>query len=320
MTNLKLHEDCKALSQAVYDFEKPKIINGWRYLKTFQDDCGFYAEAYEKNGKVILAIRGTDTERGKIEKFKDVLDSDVPMGLTIMPYQTKYAEDAYKKLVQEYGKNNVILTGHSLGGSIDIILGTKYGSETVTFSAYGVKYISGLEQNYTQNITNYGNAADGIFLRNIDSLIGKTMVLNTNGEGESFKHEFEYKPQPLKPHLLESFGDLSKGVEYSGIDISEPAPLFKAGIEYVDYVDNTDYLDKIFDTKNRILYRGEVKLDDLDDELCDLYLDQFFDDDFFPTKQELDERVHNGDVIYVEQYRRSDGTVVSGYYRSYPKN
>ena len=70
-------------------------------------------------------------------------------------------------IVRKYGKENVILTGHSLGGSEAQILGAKYGVETVTFAAYGTKYLSGMEINYTDNITNYGNAQDGVYVMNI---------------------------------------------------------------------------------------------------------------------------------------------------------
>lgn len=39
-----------------------------------------------------------------------------------------------------------------------------------------------------------------------------------------------------------------------------------------------------------------------------------------PTKAELDKRVRIGELIYVNEYVRSDGTKVSGYYRAYPRD
>ena len=44
-----------------------------------------------------------------------------------------------------------------------------------------------------------------------------------------------------------------------------------------------------------------------------------FSQDRFPTKEELDKRTWIGELIYVEDYTRSDGTKVSGYYRAYPR-
>lgn len=85
------------------------------------------------------------------EGLKDVYN-DTKMGLLYLPTQMKSAENAYIDLIQKYGKENIITTGHSLGGSESVILGTKYGGETVTFGAYGVNNVTGLEKNYTENI------------------------------------------------------------------------------------------------------------------------------------------------------------------------
>jgi len=38
-----------------------------------------------------------------------------------------------------------------------------------------------------------------------------------------------------------------------------------------------------------------------------------------PPKEELDSRVRTGELVYVHDYTRADGTKVSGYYRAYPK-
>ena len=54
-------------------------------------------------------------------------------------------------------------------------------------------------------------------------------------------------------------------------------------------------------------------------ELYDLYLDQLLDDKPMPTKSEVDKRTRIGELIYVDEYTRSDGTKVNGYYRTYPK-
>jgi hypothetical protein len=53
--------------------------------------------------------------------------------------------------------------------------------------------------------------------------------------------------------------------------------------------------------------------------LYDLYIDKITDWKPFPSKKELNKRVRIGELIYVEEYTRSDGTKVSGYYRAYPR-
>lgn len=69
------------------------------------------------------------------------------------------------------------------------------------------------------------------------------------------------------------------------------------------------------------MYRGELSHLDLEKgtPLYDLYIDNIVDRKPMPTKKDLDKRTRIGELIYVEEYTRSDGTMVSGYYRAYPK-
>ena len=84
---------------------------------------------------------------------------------------------------------------------------------------------------------------------------------------------------------------------------------------------DTKFMDTIFNIKNRVFHKNEVSMKDLDDPLLrDVYLDQALEKTPMPTKEALDERVQTGELVYVSEYTRSDGTKVSGYYRSYPKN
>jgi len=317
MTNYNLHNDCKKLSQRIYPNNKHIDTNGWSYKGAFSNHrSGFYSEIYTKGDKAILVFRGTEKIWTK-EGIKDGL-SDINMGLEKLPHQMQDAERAYSETIKKYGKDNVILTGHSLGGSEAQILGAKYGAETVTFAAYGTKTLMGMEINYTDNITNYGNAQDGIFTKNIDGQIGKTIILNSNDPKDGvFKKEYDFhNPFPL--HNLENFGDLSKGIEYKKeVFEDDKTPLFKIRVEYNDSIP-----DEIFDIKNRVLYKDEVNFNNLEENkpLYDLYINQIINNEKIPTKKELDKRTRIGELIYVEEYTRSDGTKVSGYYRAYPKH
>ena len=310
MTDYQIHNDCKNLSKRVYANNKHLDTNGWELKKTIVNkNNGFYSEVYTKNDKAILVIRGTEiTTRDDF--------SAINMGLGYLPWQMKDADKAYIQTVQKYGKENVILTGHSLGGSEAQILGAKYGVETVTFNAYGVKNFNGVEINHTENITNYGNAQDGVFVKNIDNQIGKTMILNTNAKnGDDFDKDYNY--HGINPHFVENLGDLSTAVEYKReIFEDDNAPLFKMGIQYYDY--NPE---EVFNTKNRVLYKGEINHEDLEEgtPLYKLFIQNMIDRKPMPTKKELDKRTKIGELIYVEEYTRSDGTKVSGYYRAYPR-
>ena len=47
----------------------------------------------------------------------------------------------------------------------------------------------------------------------------------------------------------------------------------------------------------------------------DRYMEDFTDGKGLPTIKNLEKRVSNNELIYVESYTKTDGTKVSGYYR-----
>ena len=176
----------------------------------------------------------------------------------------------------------------------------------------------GTSKKFKNNIINYGNAQDAIFIANIDNQIGKTIILNSNIDSNILvKSDQEMEKISVSPHHIRNLGDLSKGIEYKKeIFEDESAPLFKMGIAYNDY--NPE---EVFDISNRVLYHGEIDINKLKKgtPLFDLYIDNIISKKPMPTKKEVDKRVRIGELIYVREYTRSDGTKVSGYYRAYPR-
>ena len=312
----RLHEDCKILTSNVYNSNK-KNVDNWQYSRSWYAQNGFHADVYKKQNNIMLVFRGTDLNNGLVEGAKDMF-ANVQIVMRKFPNQLNHARNLYKYYKQNENNSKIILTGHSLGGSIAQALGAETGAETVTFAAYGIANTHSPSFKYTNNITNYGNSQDPVFVGNIDAQLGKTILLNTNIEANQLTktHQKSYSIN-FNPHYMQNFGDLSNGIEYKKeIFEDDRAPVFKIGAEYNDY--NPD---EIFDTKNRVLYKGEINIDDLEEgtPLYDLYLDNLVDISPMPTKKEVDKRVRIGELIYVKDYTREDGTKVSGYYRAYPK-
>ena len=65
---------------------------------------------------------------------------------------------------------------------------------------------------------------------------------------------------------------------------------------------------------DRVFYRGETKFEELDEVMSDVLIEQIYNAPL-PEKEELNKKVRAGELIYVDNYTRSDGTKVNGYYR-----
>lgn len=79
-------------------------------------------------------------------------------------------------------------------------------------------------------------------------------------------------------------------------------------------------LERIKD-KDKIFYKGEF--DTMDEErqekMLKQYSRQYIENDWkIPEKSELNKKVVSGELIYIENYTKADGTKVHGYYRKRP--
>jgi len=79
------------------------------------------------------------------------------------------AEKAYRNTAKKYGKENVQVTGHSLGGSQAVHVGRKYGVEGTAFEPG-----SGVAGAFRRAREDIGNAASHKLLSGIHKVFGKT--------------------------------------------------------------------------------------------------------------------------------------------------
>lgn len=111
----------KDVNTAVKDTNKQNYPEKLEYLEdTYDEKTGTSATAFrdKDTGEIILSYTGTNTESGWSEGIKDVVKSDIGeigFGLGSTHYEPAY--EFYEKIREKYG-DNIILTGHSLGGNI----------------------------------------------------------------------------------------------------------------------------------------------------------------------------------------------------------
>lgn len=237
MRNLKLDNDLKEMSIYVYNDGKGTIPDGWDIVKVDENKkSGYYAEVYKKGKDIALIYRGTDVDirKGIQETKKDLFDSDIKMFRGLEPDQLKDAQNTYKEIKRTYPSSKVIVSGHSLGGSLAQLVSAETGAKAVTFEAYGTGKI--LEQKgYSQksqkllNITNYGNPKDVIFIINKNYQPGVTYVSDISFDYTNTKTKSDKIKEKLtlyNTHDIKNLGNLECAKEF------EPQKVLKGGITY----------------------------------------------------------------------------------------
>lgn len=86
------------------------------------------------SNKQILAFRGTDLS-SKQNKWKD-LGSDILLALNLKNVSSRFrnAKKSTKRIIDQYGPNNLTLTGFSLGGSQALYANSKFSLPTVVYN------------------------------------------------------------------------------------------------------------------------------------------------------------------------------------------
>lgn len=175
-----LAELCRKMYYNASDFKYFKL------LEVVDDASGLYMALFKYNNEYIIAIRGTQF------KSKQDLKADLELGKKQIPQQFKVLETYYKQL----NFSPILVTGHSLGGSLAQMLANKYNLEAVTFEAYGTGDI--IPPIHPNNIINYGHFRDFIFFCNIKNQVGKIKIMDVK-RNLTFAHT--------------GFGDPSTGVD-----------------------------------------------------------------------------------------------------------
>lgn len=127
-------KDYLDLSTEAYDNgleTSQQSTEGWNIIGQSQNDqTGYAAVAYQApDGSIVIAHRGTDG-------LKD-LGSDLSIGRQNLPAQFDDADNFTQEIMSEFG-DEVVHTGHSLGGGLAQLVGHKYGTESIAFDPPGM--------------------------------------------------------------------------------------------------------------------------------------------------------------------------------------
>lgn len=306
MTEKFLIKDLQQLAGYVYkkNSQKPKC---WLEIDDYNESItGMYAATFIKNNTIVISFRGTDKN-----SKRDVLN-DIFMASNMLPPQIISAQKYYGEIKNKFPNKEIILTGHSLGGSLAQIVGSQTGDKTVTFGAYGTGNFVNSQIKSDRNITNYGNIEDPIFTSNIKNQIGKTMIISDDISDNSkcqISKGLNNITYNTEKHYLENIGDLDKCVEYKGQKLTiKNNMLINLKIEKNINARDVD--------KKRVITREEIGRMSKDEyDKNENFINQQLNLGNIMSKAQADEKVKTGDLIWVESYTREDGTKVCGYYR-----
>jgi len=129
------------LADAIYSFDTTSV-DAWDLVEQESKDSGMQAGVYSnrETGELVLAFRGTeacDFPCSFDETKESVLDlaADALLTLGEDGPQFRHAFNFAQEMASRYQDQNIVVTGHSLGGGLAQAIGAALGLETFAFNS-----------------------------------------------------------------------------------------------------------------------------------------------------------------------------------------
>ena len=171
--------------------QTPQDFENWKLVDSFSADDGLFVSIFKTDAdEYVFSVRGSELFTG------EDLESDIQMAERVVPNRYKTALKYYNDIKNSYSP--LIFTGYSLGGSIAQMLGNEFGNETICFEPFGVGGM--VSTKHTNNIVNFGNWYDIIFIADFAHQLGDIYIMNVeptkNGKAGFKRHRLEYCGKP----------------------------------------------------------------------------------------------------------------------------
>jgi hypothetical protein len=187
------------LSKKAYDNDK--TLYGYKTIPEFStEDRTVYQQ--DGTGHVVIAFRGTNVS--------DIRDTSTDLllaaGATGLSHRFYNAENVTSAVIKKYGRKNVTVTGHSLGGSQALHVSRKFGVNAYVYNPH-VSYDAGLTGANYKHANIFRNTTDPVPAFSRAAYFKSVTVANNPQASAGLgQHSIDYwvsnqqpKPQRVKP-------------------------------------------------------------------------------------------------------------------------